>query len=157
MFIYPYFVVGVFVSRYDLFRYLFGDRRLATMCILTYVLSYTLRAGASDTLSIFSKMCAVYCYTWLFYILKDRQIWATRGLQWLGQRSLYIYTLHYFIVGTISIPSLRLFLGSCRFPYAVELVVVAFLAIIVAAVSAMIGEIISRCKVGKFVLTGKFE
>lgn len=95
---YCFMLIGIFIARYKLYKYVLNDLSLSIFIII-YLLGLFSKI---DALNIPMKICGIlFLYGTMTHITKrinrDNKKWSRDIILFIGESSLYIYVLHYFV------------------------------------------------------------
>lgn len=155
---YPFFMLGVFTSKYKLLEKLKRANWLFSLCLAVYAVLFCVdmpvHALVSLNKHIFLPFCMVVICVSLFLLRHDRNSLVERTLDLMGRRTLDIYMIHYFFVSQIHFAYLGTYLETSG--NSLLLFVLAFLASAVIAVLSMgIGEVLHKGRLIERFVYGK--
>lgn len=155
---YPFFMLGVFTSKYKLLEKLKRANWLFSLCLAVYAVLFCVdmpvHALVSLNKHIFLPFCMVVICVNLFLMRHDRNSLVERILDLMGRRTLDIYMIHYFFVSQIHFAHLGNYLETSG--NSLLLFVLAFLASAVIAVLSMgIGEVLHKGRLIERFVYGK--
>ena len=165
---YIFFLFGVFVKwQYERFNSLFDRKWFLTTCIIMFFVLQTLSCLIADTEglvwqirgSIIKPILGFFGIIIVFACFKryktsfSQSSFVGRGLQYIGQRTLDIYLLHYFLL-----PKNLSVLGNFFMQYnnpIVELIVGLVFALLIVGLCLVISNVIRTSDILAKVLFGK--
>ena len=140
IFLWPFFIIGVIVKRYDLIHKLLSNSWIAVLSIMIYLFLYVVRLPMSGWVLPLSMICFLVV---LFHKI-DAITWISiefkKMVSLIGRNTLQIYTLHYFLLNLLANYELGDFLIVNNMRW-IEL----FLSPIVAFLLAILCIVLSRC------------
>lgn len=104
---YPFFVLGVFSSKYRLIDQLMNRNWLLTLGLIGYVVLFSyqcpIHAIASGIKHVVLPLCALLVVVPMFVSRESNTSVVERALEYIGRNTLDIYVLHYFIITNINL------------------------------------------------------
>ena len=155
---YPFFMLGVFATKYKLLERAKQSNWLFSLCIVMYALLFCIEmpvhALASLNKHIFLPFCMVVVVVTLFMSRHHKTSRIEQLLEVVGKRTLDIYMIHYFFVGKISLGNIGSELEITH--NSLLLFVFAFLlSLIVVILSVGIGEVLHKGRLIERIVYGK--
>ena len=102
---YPFFILGVMTTKYDLLDKMHKANWLFSLCIVAYVFLFCVdmpfHALVSLNKHIFLPFCMVYIVVNLFVSRHGATSYGEKLLDFVGKRTLDIYVIHYFFISMI--------------------------------------------------------
>lgn len=107
---YPFFILGVMTTKYDLLDKMHKANWLFSLCIVAYVFLFCVdmpfHALVSLNKHIFLPFCMVYIVVNLFVSRHGATSYGEKLLDFVGKRTLDIYVIHYFFISMIHLKDL---------------------------------------------------
>lgn len=155
---YPFFMLGVFATKYGLLERLKKANWLFSVCIVAYALLFCVEMPVYCLLSlnkhIFLPFCMVVVVAYLFVARHGKTSRIEQILEAVGKRTLDVYVLHYFFVSKICLDGLGHELEVTH--NSLLLFVFAFLlSLIVTMLSVGIGEVLHKGRLLEKIVYGK--
>lgn len=144
---YPFFILGVFTTKYQLLEKLKSANWLFSLCVIAYAIVFCVEMPVHglDSLNrhIFMPFCMVVIVVSLFMHRHGQSSRIERMLEALGKRTLDIYMIHYFFVSQISLHAIGNSLETTKNSLLL-FIIVFFMSIVVTALSVGIGEVLHK-------------
>ena len=155
---YPFFILGVFTTKYRLLEKLKQANWFFSLCVVGYLVLFCvdmpIHALESLNQHIFLPFCMVTVVVSLFMAREKASSCVERILEYVGKRTLDVYVIHYFFITHIHLGKVDKWLENTN-NVVLSLVLSTFLAIIVTALSIGIGNILHKGKLIEKVAYGK--
>lgn len=107
---YPFFMLGVMTTKYNLLNKMHKVNRLFSLCIVAYAFLFCVdmpfHALVSLNKHIFLPFCMVYIVVTLFVGRHGATSYGEKILDFVGKRTLDIYVIHYFFISMIHLKDL---------------------------------------------------
>lgn len=107
---YPFFMLGVMTTKYNLLNKMHKVNWLFSLCIVAYVFLFCVdmpfHALGSLNKHIFLPFCMVYIVVTLFVGRHGATSYGEKILDFVGKRTLDIYVIHYFFISMIHLKDL---------------------------------------------------
>lgn len=107
---YPFFILGVMTTKYNLLDKMHKANWLFSLCIVAYVFLFCVdmpfHALVSLNKHIFLPFCMVYIVVNLFVSRHGATSYGEKLLDFVGKRTLDIYVIHYFFISMIHLKDL---------------------------------------------------
>ena len=144
---YPFFMLGVFTTKYQLLEKLKSANWLFSLCIIAYAIVFCVEMPTHglDSLNrhIFMPFCMVTVVVSLFMHRHGQSSLIERTLEALGKRTLDIYMIHYFFVSQISLRAIGNSLETTENSLLL-FIAVFIISAVVTALSVVIGEVLHK-------------
>lgn len=155
---YPFFMLGVFATKYGLLERLKNANWLFSVCIVAYALLFCVEMPVHCLLSlnkhIFLPFCMVAVVAYLFMARHGKTSRIEQILEAVGKRTLDVYVLHYFFVSKICLDGLGHELEATHNSLLL-FVFVFLLSLVVTILSVGIGEILHKGRLLAKIVYGK--
>ena len=142
---YPFFILGVFTTKYKLLEKLKQANWLFSLCVVGYLVLFIvdmpIHALVSLNKHIFLPFCMVCVVVILFVERHGKTSRVERVLDYVGKRTLDVYVIHYFFIWQIHLSGLAKSLevsGNSLITF----VLAIFLSSIVTALAICVGNIL---------------
>lgn len=146
---YPFFILGVFTTKYGLLKKVNQANWLFSLCVVGYIVLFAavmpLHVLVSLNNHIFLPFCMVFVVVTLFIRRHGKSFWMERVLDYVGKRTLDVYVLHYFFICQIHLPDLVDKLETSG-NILLTFVLAMFLSIVVTTLSVVGGNILHHGK-----------
>lgn len=144
---YPFFILGVFATKYRLLEKLRHANWLYSLCAAAYLALFcaSMPIHALDSLSrhLLMPLCMVVVIVFLFMSRESETSRIERILEYTGKRTLDVYVIHYFLITHIHLETMDRWLESTG--NVVLSVAASFaLSIVVTAMSIGIGNMLHK-------------
>ena len=107
---YPFFILGVMTTKYNLLDKMHKANWLFSLCIVAYAFLFCVdmpfHALVSLNKHIFLPFCMVYIVVTLFVGRHGAMSYGEKILDFVGKRTLDIYVIHYFFINMIHLKDL---------------------------------------------------
>lgn len=107
---YPFFILGVMTTKYNLLDKMHKANWLFSLCIVAYAFLFCVdmpfHALVSLNKHIFLPFCMVYIVVTLFVGRHGAMSYGEKILDFVGKRTLDIYVIHYFFISMIHLKDL---------------------------------------------------
>lgn len=155
---YPFFILGVFTTKYKLLEKLKQTNWFFSLCVVGYLalfcVNMPIHALESLNHHIFLPFCMVTVVVSLFMARENASSCVERILEYVGKRTLDVYVIHYFFITHIHLSMVDKWLEDTN-NVVLSLALSTFLAIIVTALSIGVGNILHKGKLIEKVAYGK--
>lgn len=154
---YPFFILGVFSRRYGLADWIARHNWLYTLSLvgwpLLFFVDVPINFADSIVRHILMPFFAVAVFVTLFYTREESSSRAEDMLAYLGRHTLDIYAIHYFILLMVRLSTVdRWFENSGNI--LLSIIFTMALSLVVALMSAVIGQILRRSDIFRKYLLG---
>lgn len=154
---YPFFILGVFATKYHLIEYLRQHNIIYSLALIGYFV-FMLTPVEIHSLDSFIRhiatpLCAVIVVTALFEARHGRSSMIERGLEFVGRHTLDVYVIHYFILSAINLSVVDRWMtlsGNHFF----SIILSSLIALLVLACSIGIGMMLHRSTLIDMVVYG---
>lgn len=157
----PFFWGGFFVRKFGIINYLCQYNWTYTICILSYCLYFYFIYVKNFQIVILqhhtqqiAATFAVFAIVYLFYHTKKWNSISDKALQAMGKYTLEIYCFHYFVLRLIHLTDFGSYCQRTN-NSVIEAVVVILLSLIVIFVCIIVGKIISKSSIFRYIVLGK--
>lgn len=144
---YPFFMLGVFATKYKLLERAKQSNWLFSLCIVMYALLFCIEmpvhALASLNKHIFLPFCMVVVVVTLFMSRHHKTSRFEQLMEIVGKRTLDIYMIHYFFVREISLVRFGVELEETHNSLLL-FIMVFLLSLVVIMLSIGIGEVLHK-------------
>ena len=152
---YPFFMLGVFTTKYGLLEKIKQANWLFSLCVIGYlalfVVEIPIHALVSLNKHIFLPFCMVCVVVMLFIGRHGKTSRVECVLDYVGKRTLDVYVIHYFFIWQIHLAGLAKNLEASGNALLI-FVLAIFLSVIVTALSIGIGNVFHHGKwIEKFI------
>ena len=155
---YPFFIIGVFTTKYRLLEKLRKNNWLFSLCVVGYLVLFSVNMPIHSLQSlsrhILMPFCMVVVIVSLFMARENTTCCIERILEYVGKRTLDVYVIHYFFITHIHLGMVNKWLEETN-NVVLSLVLSSFLAIIVTILSIGVGNILHKGKLIEKVAYGK--
>lgn len=107
---YPFFMLGVFTTKYGLLEKVRQANWLFSLCVVGYIVLFLVdmpvHALASLNKHVFLPFCMVFIVVSIFIGRHGKTSRLERVLDYVGKRTLDVYVIHYFFMGQIHLTGL---------------------------------------------------
>lgn len=107
---YPFFILGVFTTKYGLLDKVKRANWLFSLCVVGYIVSFVVDMPIHVLVSlnkhIFLPFCMVLIVVTLFVARHGETSRMERVLDYVGKRTLDVYVIHYFFIWQIHLSDL---------------------------------------------------
>lgn len=146
---YPFFILGVFTTKYGLLEKAKQANWLFSLCVVGYVVLFLtempVHALVSLNKHVFLPFCMVFVVVTLFMGRHGKTSRIEQVLDYVGKRTLDVYVIHYFFMGQIHLSELAeewATSGNALLTF----VLAIFLSVVVVTLSIGIGNILHHGK-----------
>lgn len=146
---YPFFMLGVFTTKYRLLEKMKQANWLFSLCVVGYIVLFLVdmpvHALASLNKHVFLPYCMVFIVVSIFIGRHGKTSRLERVLDYVGKRTLDVYVIHYFFMGQIHLADL---VGGWEASgnALLTFVLALFLTVLVTALTIGIGNVLHHGK-----------
>ena len=155
---YPFFILGVMTTKYNLLDKMHKANWLFSLCIVAYAFLFCVdmpfHALASLNKHIFLPFCMVYIVVTLFVGRHGAMSYGEKILDFVGKRTLDIYVIHYFFIKMIHLKDLGINWEVTDNSLLMFIVAVG-LSVVITALSIGVGYILHKGKIIEKIVYGK--
>lgn len=155
---YPFFMLGVMTTKYNLLDKMQKANWLFSLCIVAYAFLFCVdmpfHALVSLNKHIFSPFCMVYIVVTLFVGRHGAMSYGEKILDFVGKRTLDIYVIHYFFINMIHLKDLGNNWEVTDNSLLMFIVAVG-LSVVITALSIGVGYILHKGKIIEKFVYGK--
>ena len=155
---YPFFILGVMTTKYNLLDKMHKANWLFSLCIVAYAFLFCVdmpfHALVSLNKHIFLPFCMVYIVVTLFVGRHGAMSYGEKILDFVGKRTLDIYVIHYFFIKMIHLKDLGINWEVTDNSLLMFIVAVG-LSVVITALSIGVGYILHKGKIIEKIVYGK--
>lgn len=155
---YPFFILGVMTTKYNLLDKMHKANWLFSLCIVAYAFLFCVdmpfHALVSLNKHIFLPFCMVYIVVTLFVGRHGAMSYGEKILDFVGKRTLDIYVIHYFFINMIHLKDLGINWEVTDNSLLMFIVAVG-LSLVITALSIGVGYILHKGKIIEKIVYGK--
>lgn len=155
---YPFFILGVMTTKYNLLDKMQKANWLFSLCIVAYVFLFCVdmpfHALVSLNKHIFLPFCMVYIVVTLFVGRHGAMSYGEKILDFVGKRTLDIYVIHYFFISMIHLKDLGNYWEVTDNSLLMFIVAIG-LSVVITALSIGVGYILHKGKIIEKFVYGK--
>lgn len=155
---YPFFILGVMTTKYNLLDKMHKANWLFSLCIVAYAFLFCVdmpfHALVSLNKHIFLPFCMVYIVVNLFVGRHGAMSYGEKILDFVGKRTLDIYVIHYFFINMIHLKDLGINWEVTDNSLLMFIVAVG-LSVVITALSIGVGYILHKGKIIEKIVYGK--
>lgn len=155
---YPFFMLGVMTTKYNLLNKMHKVNWLFSLCIVAYAFLFCVdmpfHALVSLNKHIFLPFCMVYIVVTLFVGRHGATSYGEKILDFVGKRTLDIYVIHYFFISMIHLKDLGNNWEVTDNSLLMFIVAVG-LSVVITALSVGVGYILHKGKIIEQFVYGK--
>ena len=155
---YPFFILGVMTTKYNLLDKMQKANWLFSLCIVAYAFLFCVdmpfHALVSLNKHIFLPFCMVYIVVTLFVGRHGAMSYGEKILDFVGKRTLDIYVIHYFFINMIHLKDLGNNWEVTDNSLLMFIVAVG-LSVVITALSIGVGYILHKGKIIEKFVYGK--
>lgn len=155
---YPFFILGVMTTKYNLLDKMHKANWLFSLCIVAYAFLFCVdmpfHALVSLNKHIFLPFCMVYIVVTLFVGRHGAMSYGEKILDFVGKRTLDIYVIHYFFINMILLKDLGINWEVTDNSLLMFIVAVG-LSLVITALSIGVGYILHKGKIIEKIVYGK--
>lgn len=155
---YPFFILGVMTTKYNLLDKMHKANWLFSLCIVAYAFLFCVdmpfHALVSLNKHIFLPFCMVYIVVTLFVGRHGAMSYGEKILDFVGKRTLDIYVIHYFFIKMIHLKYLGINWEVTDNSLLMFIVAVG-LSVVITALSIGVGYILHKGKIIEKIVYGK--
>lgn len=155
---YPFFILGVMTTKYNLLDKMHKANWLFSLCIVAYAFLFCVdmpfHALVSLNKHIFLPFCMVYIVVTLFVGRHGAMSCWENILDFVGKRTLDIYVIHYFFINMIHLKDLGINWEVTDNSLLMFIVAVG-LSVVITALSIGVGYILHKGKIIEKIVYGK--
>lgn len=155
---YPFFILGVMTTKYNLLDKMHKANWLFSLCIVAYAFLFCVdmpfHALVSLNKHIFLPFCMVYIVVTLFVGRHGAMSYGEKVLDFVGKRTLDIYVIHYFFINMIHLKDLGINWEVTDNSLLMFIVAVG-LSVVITALSIGVGYILHKGKIIEKIVYGK--
>lgn len=155
---YPFFILGVMTTKYNLLDKMHKANWLFSLCIVAYAFLFCVdmpfHALVSLNKHIFLPFCMVYIVVTLFVDRHGAMSYGEKILDFVGKRTLDIYVIHYFFIKMIHLKDLGINWEVTDNSLLMFIVAVG-LSVVITALSIGVGCILHKGKIIEKIVYGK--
>ena len=155
---YPFFILGVMTTKYNLLDKMHKANGLFSLCIVAYAFLFCVdmpfHALVSLNKHIFLPFCMVYIVVTLFVGRHGAMSCWENILDFVGKRTLDIYVIHYFFINMIHLKDLGINWEVTDNSLLMFIVAVG-LSVVITALSIGVGYILHKGKIIEKIVYGK--
>ena len=155
---YPFFMLGVMTTKYNLLNKMHKVNWLFSLCIVAYAFLFCVdmpfHALVSLNKHIFLPFCMVYIVVTLFVGRHGATSYGEKILDFVGKRTLDIYVIHYFFISMIHLKDLGNNWEGTENSLLMFIVAIG-LSVVITALSIGVGYILHKGKIIEKFVYGK--
>lgn len=155
---YPFFMLGVMTTKYNLLNKMHKVNWLFSLCIVAYAFLFCVdmpfHALVSLNKHIFLPFCMVYIVVTLFVGRHGAMSCWENILDFVGKRTLDIYVIHYFFINMIHLKDLGINWEVIDNSLLMFIVAVG-LSVVITALSIGVGYVLHKGKIIEKIVYGK--
>lgn len=155
---YPFFMLGVMTTKYNLLDKMQKANWLFSLCIVAYAFLFCVdmpfHALVSFNKHIFLPFCMVYIVVTLFVGRHGAMSYGEKILDFVGKRTLDIYVIHYFFINMIHLKDLGINWEVTDNSLLMFIVAVG-LSVVITALSIGVGYILHKGRIIEKFVYGK--
>ena len=155
---YPFFILGVMTTKYNLLDKMHKANWLFSLCIVAYAFLFCVdmpfHALVSLNKHIFLPFCMVYIVVNLFVCRHGATSYGEKILDFVGKRTLDIYVIHYFFISMIHLKDLGNNWEGTENSLLMFIVAVG-LSVVITALSIGVGYILHKGRIIEKFVYGK--
>ena len=155
---YPFFMLGVMTTKYNLLNKMHKVNWLFSLCIVAYAFLFCVdmpfHALVSLNKHIFLPFCMVYIVVTLFVGRHGATSYGEKILDFVGKRTLDIYVIHYFFISMIHLKDLGNNWGGTENSLLMFIVAIG-LSVVITALSIGVGYVLHQGRIIEKFVYGK--
>lgn len=144
---YPFFMLGVFTTKYKLLDKVKRSNWLFSVCLFSYIVLFNIEIPFHAFLSlnrhIILPFCMLYVIVTLFLARNGKNSPLEKILEYVGKRTLDIYVIHYFIICHLHLGFLDKWMETTD-NILLSLFLSIFIAVIVLCLSMFVGSVLHK-------------
>ena len=154
--LYPYFMLGVFLSKYGITTKIFSNNSIYTLMILLSVIALLFIPTQLYRRNIILSFSITFLICCILYQYEDSNSKIFTIMDYLGGKTLDIYVLHYFFIKLLNLQWMSDFFKGNSYSFMVEFVVCAVSAVFIIAFSLLVSTIIRKSiAIDKLIFNGR--
>lgn len=155
---YPFFMLGVMTTKYNLLNKMHKVNWLFSLCIVAYAFLFCVdmpfHALVSLNKHIFLPFCMVYIVVTLFVGRHGATSYGEKILDFVGKRTLDIYVIHYFFISMIHLKDLGNNWEGTENSLLMFIAAIG-LSVVITALSIGVGYVLHKGKIIEKIVYGK--